>query len=410
MKRLMISIASLGMLVSLGVASADDIDVMTQNQYVGTDLIGLVNSDDFNAAVIAALQDRAASLPTERVHALARLIQKRGPDLVGLQEVYKFTCFDGVPTDMRGCEHQSIAGAFTDQLADTLSALEGRYEEAATVVNIDLPAGLGLPVPLPGIPISFDDTTIYVGVVDRDVILARSGLQYSITNFAALNALDPQLCSRPSADGCNYDAAAEAPLEILGVPVLIRFERGFVGIDVIIDGTSYRFVNTHLETKLGSFGPQGRFFQAAQSAEMLATIQAAQYVAPSERVVAVGDFNSGPADAVVPVPPPFPPILGVPPYQQLLAIGYTDAWTLRPGATKANGAPLVGFSCCQDDDLGNHQSDLTSRIDLIFSMPMPTKVKQARLLGESVSDKTPPRGLGLWPSDHASVAAGLLFE
>ncbi len=410
MRRLMISIASLGMLVTLTAASADDIDVMTQNQYVGTDLIGLVSSDDFNGAVVAALQDRAASLPTERVHALARLIRKRGPDLVGLQEVYKFTCFDGVPTDMRGCEHPSIAGAFTDQLADTLAALEGRYEEAATVVNIDLPAGLGLPVPLPGIPISFDDTTIYVGVVDRDVILARSGLQYSVTNFAALNAFDPQLCARPSEDGCNYDIAAEAPLEILGIPVLVRFERGFVGIDVVIDGISHRFVNTHLETKLGSFGPQGRFFQAAQSAELLATIQAAQYVAPAERLLAVGDFNSGPTDAVVPVPPPLPAVLGVPPYQQLLAVGYTDAWTLRPGAATASGAPLVGFSCCQDDDLGNHQSDLTSRIDLIFAMPMPSRVQQARLLGESIADKTPPKGHGLWPSDHASVAARLLFE
>jgi hypothetical protein len=36
-------------------------------------------------------------------------------------------------------------------------------------------------------------------------------------------------------------------------------------------------------------------------------------------------------------------------------------------------------------------------------------VKEARLLGESVSDKTPPKGLGLWPSDHSSVAARLQF-
>ena len=82
MKRLMISIAGLGMLATLSSAVADKIDVMTQNQYVGTDLIGLVNSDDFNAAVIEALQDRAASLPTERVQALARLIEREGGPLV----------------------------------------------------------------------------------------------------------------------------------------------------------------------------------------------------------------------------------------------------------------------------------------------------------------------------------------
>jgi len=38
-------------------ASSAEIDVMTQNQYVGTDLIGLVTADDFNAAVVAALEE-----------------------------------------------------------------------------------------------------------------------------------------------------------------------------------------------------------------------------------------------------------------------------------------------------------------------------------------------------------------
>jgi hypothetical protein len=36
-------------------------------------------------------------------------------------------------------------------------------------------------------------------------------------------------------------------------------------------------------------------------------------------------------------------------------------------------------------------------------------VQDARLLGESISDKTMPRVIGVWPSDHASVAAKLTF-
>jgi hypothetical protein len=111
----------------------------------------------------------------------------------------------------------------------------------------------------------------------------------------------------------------------------------------------------------------------------------------------------------VPVPPPFPGYFGVPPYMQMRLSGFTDAWRLRPGSGKGQGAPLVGFSCCQYADLGNHKSELYERIDLIFSLQAPAKVKQARLLGESVSDKTPPEGQGLWPSDHASVAATLEF-
>ena len=405
MRRLMVSIAGVGMLAMLSPATAGDIDVMTQNQYVGTDLIGLVTEPDFNTAVIDALRNRAASLPTERVQALAALIERRGPALVGLQEVYKFSCVDTNPLDLKGCENPTISGAFTDQLLDTLAALGGRYEEAATVVNLNLPDSLGLG--LPGIPVAFDGTVIYVGVVDRDVILARTGVQYSVTNFAALS---PLACVLPSEDGCNYQAAAEVVLVIAGMPVPIRFERGFVGVDAIVDGVPYRFVNTHLETRLESFGPSGRFFQAAQTAELLGTLQAyGDFVAPLEQVLLVGDFNSDPRDEAVPVPPPLPGYLGLPPYMQMSLSGFTDAWTLRPGSAAGRGAPLVGFSCCQYEDLGNHKSELYERIDLIFSLQAPAKVKQARLLGESVSDKTPPAGQGLWPSDHASVAATLEF-
>jgi len=82
---------------------------------------------------------------------------------------------------------------------------------------------------------------------------------------------------------------------------------------------------------------------------------------------------------------------------------------LRPGAATGRGAPLVGMSCCQDEDLGNHRSTLYERVDLIFSLAVPGKVLNARLLGESVADKTWPPGLGVWPSDHASVAARLRY-
>jgi hypothetical protein len=40
---------------------------------------------------------------------------------------------------------------------------------------------------------------------------------------------------------------------------------------------------------------------------------------------------------------------------------------------------------------------------------MPGKVKDVRLLGEVSADRTKPPGRGLWPSDHASVAATLQY-
>jgi len=411
MKRFILGLASAGLLSIGASAFAVDIEVMTQNQYVGTDLIELVTEPDFNAAVVNGLKTRAASLPSERVKALADLINKRGPALVGLEEVHKFTCVDDDPGDTRGCQNPEIAGAFTDQLVDTLAALGGKYVAAAKVYNMNLPATLPPPLnSLPGIPIGYDGRVIYIGVIDQDVILARQGVTFQATAFAALNALNPMLCSRPSQDGCNYAAAASADLTLPGVPfpVTIRFERGFVGVDAMVNGRPYRFVVTHLETRLESFGPQGRFYQAAQAAELDSTLQVLQAYNRIDKTLVVGDFNSDSRDEVIPVPAP-DEYLGIPPYLQFTGSGYTDIWTLRPGAANANGAPLIGFSCCQDADLGNHKSVLYERVDLIFSLARPTKVQLARLLGESISDKTKPAQLGLWPSDHASVAAKLTF-
>jgi hypothetical protein len=111
MKRILTTLLSASLLGSAGLAAAADVEVMTQNQYVGTELIGLVTEPDFNVAVVNALQTRAASLPAERVAALAALISKRSPAFAGLQEVYRFTCYEQIPIpgDGKGCDDQSTS-------------------------------------------------------------------------------------------------------------------------------------------------------------------------------------------------------------------------------------------------------------------------------------------------------------
>jgi hypothetical protein len=148
---------------------------------------------------------------------------------------------------------------------------------------------------------------------------------------------------------------------------------------------------------------------------VLQRVQAAQLVqtalgfpsAPGTRVLLLGDINSDPRDGVQTLPTPIGPL--PPPYALIAGSGFTDAWTLRPGAGKAKGSPVVGYSCCQAEDLSNRHSEHYERIDIIFSQTPPTKVRDARLLGVKTADKTWPPGLGLWPSDHASVAADLEF-
>src|SRR5512139_3820677 len=77
--------------------TAADINVMTQNQYLGADLTPLFSAPTpaaFNEAAVTALRQVAAGRPAERLQALAAEIATAGPALVGLQEVELFQCTD----------------------------------------------------------------------------------------------------------------------------------------------------------------------------------------------------------------------------------------------------------------------------------------------------------------------------
>ena len=56
------------------------------------------------------------------------------------------------------------------------------------------------------------------------------------------------------------------------------------------------------------------------------------------------------------------------------------------------------------------RSALTERIDLVFTLGRPALVLDMQRLGLGLGDKTRPPGHGgLWPSDHAALAALLVF-
>src|SRR6266536_2854092 len=117
--------------------------------------------------------------------------------------------------------------------------------------------------------------------------------------------------------------------------------------------------------------------QRAQAAEVLNGPAATKLP-----VVLVGDLNS-PGDGS-----------GVT-YNDLIAAGLDDA-ALEAGV---GGVP----TCCQAADLLNLVSILDSRIDFILFRGA-FLVRSADIVGENPADRTPS---GLWPSDHAGVAATL---
>ncbi|MGR9043936.1 MAG: hypothetical protein ACU83N_01490 [Gammaproteobacteria bacterium] len=373
-------------------SALDDIEIATLNQYLGADLTPVLtasNPEAFNAALVDVLTEVAQSDFPARAEAQTQAIAKRSPAIAGLQEVWLLSCIDANPADNLGCEDPDIADAFADHLTLTLDALTATgvsYYPAAVVKNLDLSSG---------IPFSINDVEALLIAVDRDVILARDDVDTDIVDLTSI-------CSKPSEDGCNYQVAASATTPAGDIPI----ERGFVAVDAMIGNRNYRIFNTHLEVKGEDVGnPLFTFYQAAQAAELIAI---AATTPPDRTLLILGDMNSSPDQDNIPglFPPPFQDGI-ITPYKQFANVegaygDYYDIWALRPGK-------VPGYSCCQKEDLSNHQSALFERIDMIFSWDEPAKVKQARMLGDKVSSKTAPPGQGLWPTDHGGIAASIQF-
>lgn len=129
---------------------------------------------------------------------------------------------------------------------------------------------------------------------------------------------------------------------------------------------------------------------------------------PGTETLVIGDINSAREDGFGTLPTP---VGALPPPYSIFAdvYGFTDAWTKQPAAPKGKGAPLKANTCCQAEDLANARSALYERIDIIFTLNADIRVPDAKLLGESIGDKTLPKAFGVWPSDHASVAARIQY-
>jgi endonuclease/exonuclease/phosphatase family metal-dependent hydrolase len=151
--------------------------------------------------------------------------------------------------------------------------------------------------------------------------------------------------------------------------------RGWAAIDVKMRGQGFRFVTTHLDSSVPAI-------RVAQTKELLLT--AANSNLP---VVMAGDFNI-PADSGL--DPSFPA------YQAIINAGFTDAW-------QSKRAPDPGFTAHQAENLLNSTSLLSQRIDLVLFRGA-FGVADISLIGNQQADRT---ASGLWPSDHAGVAATL---
>lgn len=397
MRQLICASFGASILVWGAAAAAADIQVMTQNQYLGANLAPVIaaagGDGDFNVEVVKALRQIAANRAPERIRALANEILERRPELVALQEVWKFECgpFPGVPdVPGMGCDDPSIRGAFRDHRALTLAALGTSYVAKAEVTDLNLQA-VG---PFDGIPFIVNGIPALLRVTDRDMILARSDIADGVQGVTFT-------CWRQiSGDGCNYAVVVGLPditLPGIGTFPMSPVERGYIAVDATLNGRDYRFVNTHLEVR---DAPIPAFIQSLQMLELLSQVLPTD---AARTLIVAGDLNSDPNEPA----PEIPPWLGLPPlqtpYHQALGAGLFDGWLLRPGS-------VAGLTCCQAENLANLPSLLTQRIDHVFLREMPSRVQDARVVGATANYRLAPQGRGLWPSDHGAVATKVFYR
>ena len=323
------------------------VKVMTYNMYLGTDLVGIFQSQspqELVAEVGEAFSDVQAGNVPERIDEIADQIATNTPDVVGLQEVALWRV--GAPFDPSPAEN--IAFDFLRILLDRLSTRGVHYAAISIQNNLD--------AELTGV---FGPTSaLDVRYTDRVVVLSRTDLPISELKV----------------EGTDTGAFQTLlPVNVLGNTIYIT--RGWASADVKHRGKTYRFVNAHLEA---FYDP----IQNAQAYELL--------LGPTNTdlpVILAGDFNSD-------------PVINGGSYHLLLSGGFADVWTsLLPGTS--------GYTWPLSEESPAVITQPSQRVDYIMTRGT-VSLSEIDLVGENaVNDLTPS---SLRPSDHAGIIATLVLQ
>ena len=226
--------------------------VATYNLYLGADvalLFGAADLDQLSARVHVVRAQLAATRFEERARAVAAILARERVDLVGLQEMSRWTT---TPPD----GEEQVLVDFLPTLLAELAASGAAYDAYAVNPNF----GGALPVDGEGVfTLSGANVTLVRREGPVEVVAEATG---------------------------TYDAGLDVPTGIAGVTFPVA--RSWGRVDVRVSGRPLRFVNTHTEAYDGPV-------RDAQRDEVLAAN--ADTDAP---VVLVGDFNARPDVVGVP--------------------------------------------------------------------------------------------------------------
>src|ERR1039458_7148097 len=218
-------------------SSTATVTVMTRNVDAGTDLGYLFAGTDessFVQGMAATLAEVQASNFQQRAARLAAEIGSAMPDLIALQEVTLWRT---------GPIMQPPATTILYDQLDLLLAELGKRNLHYGVIAVQSELDAEAPAPSAGIDLR---------ITDRDVILAR--LDFPQSQFDLVNAQTHR-----------YKAVFNFGSAILGQ---IAVPCGWLAVDVTVNGSKFRFVNTHLQSTVAGI-PQAQQIQVAQGDELL---------------------------------------------------------------------------------------------------------------------------------------------
>jgi hypothetical protein len=349
---LLSALAAAAVLPALAQNSRGTLKVMTYNVNEGTDYLQVLSATtplEFLLGVGQIVTQVQGTNPPERMQAVAAQILAAKPTLVSLQEVdqWYLGTFDPITGT---CGTMALEYDMLQELTNALAAQGGHYQVVKQVTEITLPATPGLIPP---------STFLCAAVTDNNVILARTDL-----NPRSFQWSNPQ--------SGQFATFVPFPTPNGIVPIT----RSWASVDVQFHASKFRFIGTHLE----SFVP---IVREAQGAEL----RAGPAVTSLPVIVAM-DSNA----QAFPLPQD-------PTYVDFMASGYNDVWQeVYPS--------VPGLTCCQNESDNNPVSELYQRIDLILTLG-DIEGQNIALFGAVPSTRTSD---GLWPSDHAGVAAQVTVE
>lgn len=268
-------------------SSHKSITIMTWNIYFGavlTPALGTTPAELLQRATEIFRQFQATNFPV-RAKAIAEQIEKKEPDIIGLQEVALWELL--LPQNGKVV----VKYDFISILQKELEKRGLHYQVLVETRNTDVT-----------VPSS---TGFNIRFLDRDVILVRKkpGLKFS------------------NIQSENFQARLPVPVGDQSVPII----SGWASVDVHMFGRKFRLVNTHLQPFTD---PTSLRVHLAQAEELLTGPAATELP-----LIFIGDFNS-PTDGT-----------GIA-YNNFINAGFKDAWKIAgqgDGLTCCQDADLLNL-------------------------------------------------------------------